>query len=383
MAVAEIPATGLDAPAGVNERPQSDAALQGAGSHGLAALAGLAGIGAAVSDVVERVRPSVVEIRTRGAGAGAGTIWRPQGTIVTNHHVVPHDRARVALADGRTFDAAVVARDPFNDLAVLQVEADDLPAAAIGDARTLRVGELVLAVGHPFGVRGALTVGVVNQVLPRRRPDWDPAGGSGGAWGSWRSWRELVLADVLLGPGNSGGPLTDASGRVVGINAMVHGGLALAVPAHVAEALVAGRGRPARPVLGVEVRDVTLPPALAALAPRTAGAGVGADGRPLGRAARAPDQPPGAVVVLGVEPGGPADRAGVLLGDVLVALDHEVVDGAAALLEALEWRRRRAGGSLRLRLLRGGAPREVLVEVDEGGEGGEGGGVDREARNAA
>jgi serine protease Do len=179
-------------------------------------------LGEAAAAVAERVCLSVVEVRLPGRGVGAGTVWRPDGTILTNHHVVPGERAEVRLAGGRIFPAYVVARDPQNDLAVLRVPASDLPAATIGDARALRVGELVLAVGHPFGLRGAVTVGVVSETL------WQDPGGS----------RELIRADVLLGPGNSGGPLTDALGRVVGINAMVGGGLALAVPSHLADRLL-------------------------------------------------------------------------------------------------------------------------------------------------
>jgi serine protease Do len=192
---------------------------------------GVKDLGEAAAAVAERVRPSVVEVRLPGRGVGAGTIWSSDGTIVTNHHVVPGDRAEVRLADGRVFPAEVVARDPGNDLAVLRVPASDLPAAVIGDARGLRVGELVLAVGHPFGLRGAVSVGVVSEALPQ---------GTGPS-------RELVRADVLLGPGNSGGPLTDGLGRVVGINAMVNGGLALAVPSHLVERLLArARAAPAQ-----------------------------------------------------------------------------------------------------------------------------------------
>jgi serine protease Do len=326
-------------------------------------LLGALGVGAAVSEVVERVGASVVEVRTRGAGAGAGTIWRAGGTIVTNHHVVPHDRAQVALAGGRTLDARVVARDAVNDLAVLRVDADGLPAVPPGDARSLRAGELVLAIGHPFGVRGALTVGVVSQSPSGRRP----------AWTGQR--RELIVADVLLGPGNSGGPLVDARGRVVGINAMVHGGLALAVPVHLVEALVAGMTGPARPVLGVEVRDVMLPTPLAeaarvfaAAAPTTAPTtGLSTLGGPATPATTIPSSAnasgASAALILGVAPGGPADVAGLMLGDVLVAIGDQAVDGTGALLEALA---AHAGASapVLVRFLRGGVSREVAVRLD-------------------
>ena len=272
------------------------------------------GIEAAAARLAERVCGVVAEVRTRGGGAGAGTVWRSDGTIVTNHHVVPRDEGEVTLPDGRKLPARIVARDPRNDLAVLKVEATGLTAAVAGDARGLRVGELVLAVGHPFGLRCAVSAGVVSAALGQLGPD-------GG--------RELIRADVLLGPGNSGGPLVDARGRVVGINAMVAGGMALAVPSHLVQRLLAGR-----PSLGVGVQDVELPSALSPAA--------------NGRAA----------VVVKVVEGGAAARAGLLIGDVLVTVDGRPIGGAEGLLAALD---RHAGGPIRLGLLRGGTPREVVV----------------------
>jgi len=183
-----------------------------------------ADVGAAIADLADRLRSSVVEVRSGRAGNGAGTLWRPDGIILTNHHVVPWDQATVAMADGRQFEARVVLRDERNDLAALLVEANGLPDVKIGDVEQLRVGEIVVAVGHPFGFRGSVTVGVVSAVPP---PDSTQL-------------RDWVRADVLLGPGNSGGPLADARGRVVGVNSMVVGGLALAVPSHVAQRLLAG-----------------------------------------------------------------------------------------------------------------------------------------------
>jgi len=283
-------------------------------------------LGAATAELVEQVRVGVAEVRTRGGGAGAGTIWRRDGTIVTNHHVVPRDEAHVTLADGRSFAGAVVARDPRNDLAVVKVTATDLPAVTIGDARKLRVGELVLAVGHPFGLRGAATIGVVSSPHEPGEP---------------RQSRELVRADVLLGPGNSGGPLTDARGRVVGINAMVTGGLALAVPSHVAERLLANRGSPAHGRLGLGIRDVQLSPAMTARVPRGSGHGA---------------------LVVAVAEGSAAEHGGLMLGDVLFAVNGRPLGGGQGLLEALA---SHTGGVLRLGLLRGGVAREVLVPLEQ------------------
>lgn len=195
-------------------------------------------IAEAPAELASEIGRSVVQIGARGHGHGAGTIWRSDGIVVTNHHVAPGEANEVRLADGRAFQARVVARDPANDLVVLRIDASRLPAVTIGDSRGLRVGELVVAVGHPFGMRGAVTVGIVNA-LPHRVED-------GG--------REMIQADVLLGPGSSGGPLANARGEVVGINAMVAGGLALAVPSHLVDRMLGdrtvavddGRGR-ARP----------------------------------------------------------------------------------------------------------------------------------------
>lgn len=276
------------------------------------------GLDAAIAAVADRISPSVAEVRTRGHGGGAGVVWDANGLIVTNHHVAPNDFADVTLADGRAFSGPVVARNPANDLAVVKVEGRDLPAAPIGDARSLRAGEIVLAVGHPFGIRAAVTVGVVHTALTRPR---DGAG------------RDLIQADILLGPGNSGGPLTDARGRVVGINAMVNGRLAFAVPGYLAERLIAA-GR--APVLGIQVTEVDLPPALAAAA----------------RGSRR------GVLVSGLTEGGPADAAGVLIGDILTGVEGVIIGDLADLQAALT---AHPEAAVRLAILRGGVPIDVIV----------------------
>jgi S1-C subfamily serine protease len=174
----------------------------------------------AAAALVERLAPSVVDVRA-GNGAGAGTIWRSDGLIVTNDHVVPHDRAEIRFSDGRTTLGRVLARDLRNDLAVVSVNLHGLPAA---DVRTdpVRTGELAVAIGHPFGMRYAVALGIV-MTAATTTPGFE---------------RPLIRADVAIAPGNSGGPLLDAAGQVVGINAMIGGGLALAVPSRLAEGLV-------------------------------------------------------------------------------------------------------------------------------------------------
>jgi serine protease Do len=172
------------------------------------------------------VQQSVVLIES-GHGHGAGVIWDGAGLIITNHHVVGQDRAVVELADGRRLAGTVVARDRENDLAALQVAADGLPPVPVGDSRRLRLGELIVAVGHPFGVRGAVTMGIVSAL--------------GNATWMGPSRRELLQADLALAPGNSGGPLVDCTGAVVGVASMVISpGIALAVPSHVVGHFVAG-----------------------------------------------------------------------------------------------------------------------------------------------
>jgi serine protease Do len=187
--------------------------------------------------LVEAVGRSVVWVNA-GDGHGSGVIWTPEGLVVTCDHVLGRGRLSVELADGRQLPAVVVGRDRRRDLAALQVAGGNLPAARVSDARRLRVGEWILAVGHPFDVRGAATLGVVSAV-----------GGVGMvAAREGGSARELLAADVALGPGNSGGPLADMAGRVVGIACMVvQPGLALAVPSHVVSEFVASlRPAPAR-----------------------------------------------------------------------------------------------------------------------------------------
>ena len=162
--------------------------------------------------LAEDLRRATVELTSAGNVVGAGVIWAP-GWIVTNAHVIRHPRVVVRLADGRRADALVAGGDRTADLALLRVPDLALPAALAVEPQTPRIGSLVLAIGHPFGVRGALTTGIVHAVGPIAR--------------NGRSW---IQADLRLAPGNSGGPLADARGHLVGLNAMIAGGLALAIP---------------------------------------------------------------------------------------------------------------------------------------------------------
>jgi serine protease Do len=167
-----------------------------------------AGIELDLEAVVRDLRAATVRVHDGRRGSGSGVVWNRSGLVITNAHVARGKTATVELPDGRTARAAVVRRDPSLDLAAIRIPADaQLVAARFRDSRTLRPGELLVAVGHPYGLVGSATLGLLQRCNAR--------------------W---VVADVRLAPGNSGGPLADAAGRLVGINSMVANGLALAVP---------------------------------------------------------------------------------------------------------------------------------------------------------
>ncbi len=186
-------------------------------------LGGVPGVEAALGEVADTLRRVTVHVHAGGRSAGAGVVWLRSGLVVTNAHVATAPRAEVLLPDGRALPATLVARDLRSDLAALALDAGELPAALRADARGLRPGELVVALGHPLGVAYAAALGVVHRAPSAIR-------GPGG-------W---LHADIRLAPGNSGGPLADAAGRIVGINAMIVGGLGIAVPTHLIERFVHG-----------------------------------------------------------------------------------------------------------------------------------------------
>ena len=272
-------------------------------------------------EVAERLRRVTVQVHAgRGQrGSGSGVIWSEDGLIVTNAHVARTDRPRIELWDGREFEADVIARDGRRDVASLKIGARSLPAATAGDSSALRPGELVMAVGNPLGFVGALTTGVVHAIGPMR--------GAGR-----QSW---VQAAVRLAPGNSGGPLADARGRVIGLNTMiVAGGLALAVPSNaVAEFLRRGSSGV---TLGVTVRPVLLE-----------------DRRSL------------ALLVLQVDPKSAADAASLLIGDLLLGANGRRFESVDDLADAID----SADAILTLQFLRGDRTkeREVAVRLRERG----------------
>jgi serine protease Do len=279
--------------------------------------------------MIEDVQRSVVQVRSSGQGIGAGVIWTGDGLVLTNHHVISGGRSRgnirVALHDGRTLDADVVKSGRRLDLALLRLEGDhgDLPTAPVGDSDALRVGELVYAIGHPWGRVGAVSAGIV--------------GGVGELRGQGRGCStRYVRSDVALAPGNSGGPLLNARGEVIAINAMIFDLMALSIPSNAAEAWVAGERRPR---LGIGVLPVELPAFLRREAGSTG------------------------LVIAGVETGGAADRAGLLVGDVLLAIAGKSLGEAETLLETVA----HAGGVVSLRVMRGGKIMIMEVRLEESG----------------
>jgi serine protease Do len=184
----------------------------------------LAPLAAEASGLVERVQKCVVLVHSQH-GHGSGIVWDDRGLIITNHHVVGRGNAVVETGERRRIPATILGIDAYNDLAALRVEETGLAAPPIGDSTAMRLGELIVAVGNPFGMRGVATLGIVSGV--------------GDMIWNGRHRRELLQADVDLAPGNSGGPLVDSDGNVVGVASMVMSpGVALAIPSYVVQRFV-------------------------------------------------------------------------------------------------------------------------------------------------
>ncbi len=262
----------------------------------------------AVTTVVEAIGPAVVSLAVRvpgpqgrgpREGGGSGVLMTPDGYLLTNNHVIgAATSVDVGFMEGATLPGAIVGQDPATDLAVVQVDASGLPYAALGDSDQLRPGQLVIAIGNPFGFQSTVSTGVVSSLgRTMRSPDG-------------RLIENIIQHTAPLNPGNSGGPLVDSRGRIVGINtamiAMAQG-LGFAIPANTAEWVLTQlmtQGRVKRAYLGVGART-----------------------RPLGRRMirfHALEQEH-AVEVVSVEEDGPASRVGILDGDLIVGVNGETV----------------------------------------------------------
>ncbi|HVM00479.1 MAG TPA: trypsin-like peptidase domain-containing protein [Egibacteraceae bacterium] len=294
--------------------------------------------GASLAEVAEAVLPTVARVDVLGApgpGSGSAVIFRADGYLLTNNHVVEGaQQVRVTLPDGTPRDAEVVGTDPASDLAVLRAEgATDLPVPDFAESPP-RVGETTVAIGSPFGLEGTVTAGVVsalNRSVPTSRAPLV----------------DLIQTDAAINPGNSGGPLVNDRGQVIGINtAIISGtgtnvGLGFAIPSTtavpIAEQLVE-QGFVEHARLGVRGQDVD--PVVAELYGLRVTEGA---------------------LVVEVEPGGPAERAGVTAGDIITAVDGDPVDSMASLVGLI--RRYSPGDEVALTVVRGEDERTVDVEL--------------------
>ena len=299
---------------------------------------GEGGVFGEIPDLVDEVQPSVVAV-TVDEGEGSGVIWDADGIVVTNHHVVDEsDRVEIVFANGTRADARVRATDPSTDLAVLEVDAESLPAAEFSD-RLPRVGELAVAIGNPLGFENTVTAGIVSgvhRVIP-----------GGGAQA--QALVDLIQTDAAISPGNSGGALVNRRGQVIGINLAYippeTGAVAIgfAVPAptvsDVVEQLLED-GEVEHAFLGVRPTELT--PQIAE---------------------RFDVQTESGVLVVSVVENSAAERAGIRAGDVIVSADGEPMRRVEDLLALL--RQRSPGDEVTLRVNRDGEEREVRVTLTD------------------
>jgi serine protease Do len=298
-----------------------------------------------VTEVAERLGPCVANLRVsrrtrrgRAEGGGSGVVITPDGFMLSSAHVVAagNDGGRATFQDGRELSFEIVGTDPLSDLAVLRTEAGELPAAELGDADALRVGQLVVAIGNPLGFAGSVTAGVVSAVgrsLPTRQ-------GSAG-----RLVENVIQTDASLNPGNSGGALADGLGRVVGVNTAVAGvGLGLAVPINEATRRIIGvlmsDGRVRRAYLGIVGGARPLPPRFASEASGDSG-----------------------VEVVEVVEGSPAQRAGLRPEDLIVEVGGRRVGDVGDLQRLMDGAA--IGRELTLRVIRGSRALALAIRPNE------------------
>lgn len=293
-----------------------------------------------VIQAVETTGPAVVKIeldRAASGGVGSGVLLTPDGFILTNSHVVSRAaRAEVTLPDGRGGRAEVVGEDPHTDLAVLRLDGSDLPWARFGDSKRVRVGQIAIAIGNPYGFHHSVTAGVVSALGRSLRSRTN------------RLMDDVIQTDAALNPGNSGGPLVTTGGDVIGINtAMIlpAQGLCFAVASNTARfvaSLLIRDGRVRRSYIGVAGQNTPIPRAIA---------------KRLGLAVSS------GVLVQSVERDSPASAAGLETGDVILAFDGQPVSGVDDLLRLLT--ADRIGTASPLAILRRGERLTIAIVAAE------------------
>ena len=298
----------------------------------LARVIGPAVVNVTAKKRVHTIADEIASLRGESGGGatdesvGSGVIVESGGVILTNYHVVAQsDEIDVALADGRRFKAHLVGADAATDLAVLRIDAKDLPKADWADSDTAEVGEMVWAIGNPFGLDRTITYGIVSAVGRRGVVD--------------NPFQEFLQTDASINPGNSGGPLVDVHGHVMGITTAIVGkgfrGIGFAIPSNTARRVcdeIRTTGHVERGYLGMALRE--LPPSLAG--------------------------GPGAAVAA-VEPKSPAAEAGVKPGDVVLSFDGEEIGEPATLVLLLT--RSPVGSEVPLEIIRDGKPQTITVRV--------------------
>jgi len=295
----------------------------------------------AITDVVDRVGPSVVRIDVRSngrGGSGSGVILSPDGFVLTNSHVVGEAASvQVLTTEGRSLTARVVGNDPDTDLALVRVDAPvTLPSATLGDSKKLRRGQLVVAIGNPLGFESTVTAGVVSALGRSLRAQ------------SGRLIDDVIQTDAALNPGNSGGPLVSSHGEVIGVNtAIIQGaqGICFAVAANTANFVLGElvrHGRVRRAFIGISAQQTGIPRRMQLAAGLTQGS---------------------AATISESVLGSPANRAGLLTGDMIVSLDGTPVTGADDLIRLLTGER--IGRAIEVNVLRLGKPRTFTLVPEE------------------